>query len=86
MQNDYTKIKYEIDELQLQMINRYLQDDINFRRAFYTDYTPFFFQYIQDKIKQKVAYISAKLGSEWTRTETEEIAILADMIKNGTLK
>src|SRR3989304_2332249 len=49
---DIANMKFEIDELQNQLINRYLPDDINFRRAFFTDFTMHFLKMIFDKVNK----------------------------------
>lgn len=78
---DYTKFKYEIDQLQQQLLQRYLQDDMNFRRAYYTDYTTFFAQYLQDKIKLKEPITLSIIGQ--TRCLKKGSKILCS---NGELK
>ena len=48
---DITDAVFEIDSLQNEIIQRYLRQDRNFLRAFYTSYTHLFRQFILDKVR-----------------------------------
>jgi hypothetical protein len=50
---DLKDCKFEMDAIQDQMINYYLQNDLRFRRAFHTDFTMGFLKMFQDKAKLK---------------------------------
>lgn len=48
---DISQALFELDALQGELINRYLRQDRNFLRAFHTNYTSLFFQFIKDKVR-----------------------------------
>jgi len=48
---DLSKCDFLMDRLQEKLLERYLRYDINFRRAFTTDYTNDFFGFFKDKVK-----------------------------------
>src|SRR3990170_3358460 len=48
---DITEIVFDLDALQAELLNRYLRQDKNFLRAYYTNYTNLFFQFIKDKVR-----------------------------------
>ena len=51
MQVNVGDIIFEIDALQQELIQRYLRQDRNFLRAFYSNYTSLFMQFLTDKNK-----------------------------------
>src|SRR3972149_12342706 len=74
---DFSKINFQLDELQNQLIFRYLQDDMNFRRAFSTNYTSFFLKYVHDKHRLREPISLRILGAVTTSKSTSAITIAA---------
>ena len=74
---DFSKINFQLDELQNQLIFRYLQDDMNFRRAFSTNYTSFFLKYVHDKHRLREPISLSILGAVRTSKSTSAITIAA---------
>ena len=77
---DFSKLDFKIDELQKQMVLRYIQEDINFRRAFNTDYTTLFLKYMFDKIQLREPISIAIIGAVRSSKSTIGITI-AGLIK-----
>lgn len=50
---DLKECDFQLDALQNQMLQHYIRTDMRFRRAFNTDWTPYFIQYFKDKAKLK---------------------------------
>jgi hypothetical protein len=48
---DLSQADYQLDALQNEMLQFYLKNDMRFRRAFYTNWTPQFIQFMKDKAK-----------------------------------
>ena len=48
---DIGDVVFELDALQQELLNRYLRSDKNFLRAYYTNYTGLFMQFIKDKVR-----------------------------------
>lgn len=48
---DLSKAKFELDPLQNKMLQFYIRADPRFRRAFYTDYTADFFNFLKEKAR-----------------------------------
>lgn len=56
---DLGKAYFELDALQEEMLKFYVRADPKFKRAFFTDYTEQFFQYLNDKARLlEVAHLS----------------------------
>jgi len=55
---DLNNIEFEIDAIQNEILQFYIQTDLRFRRAFYTNFTTQFFQLLRDKarLKQPVTF------------------------------
>lgn len=50
---DLSQADYQLDALQNEMLQFYLKNDMRFRRAFYTNYTAQFIQFMKDKARMK---------------------------------
>jgi len=50
---DLNNIEFEIDAIQNEILQFYIQTDLRFRRAFYTNFTPQFFRMLRDQARLK---------------------------------
>ena len=60
---DLSKAKYELDVLQNRILEFYIRADPRFRRAFYTNFTGDFLQYLKDKAKLKEPHHLSVMGN-----------------------
>jgi hypothetical protein len=60
---DISKANYELDILQEEMLKFYLRNDIRFRRAFNTNFTNMFFQFLIDKARLREPYHLSCMGT-----------------------
>lgn len=66
---------FELDVLQLDLIQRYLRNDRNFMRAFFTDYTKLFFQFLKDKTSLNEPIHLSVMGAVRSSKSTSAICI-----------
>lgn len=60
---DISEAYYELDILQNKLLEKYLRQDMKFRIAFHTNYTPYFFQFLIDKVRLKEPHHLATMGT-----------------------
>ena len=69
--------EYELDALQEKLLQTYIRVDPRFRRAFYTNFTQEFLQYVRDKVKLGEPLSISTMGI--VRTFTENNFIYTDI-------
>lgn len=74
---DLAKTNYELDVLQNKILQSYLRLDPKFRRAFNTDFTGEFFQYLKDKARLKEPISLSVRGNTRSGKSYSSITILA---------
>lgn len=72
---DISQAGFELDALQQELINRYLRTDRNFLRAFHTNYTSLFFQFIKDKVRLSEPYGLSLMGQTRSGKSVSAITI-----------
>jgi intein/homing endonuclease len=73
---DIKKAKFELDPLQNKMLEFYIRADPRFRRAFYTDYTADFFNFLKEKTRLREPLAISTMGM--TRTITDKNFIFTE--------
>jgi hypothetical protein len=74
---DLSKCKFELDIIQNKLLEFYLRSDLKFRRAFSTNFTNEFFQFIKDKARLREPITLSIMGN--TRTFTNNNLIFTDL-------
>lgn len=60
--HDLTNADYQLDAIQQEMLKLYIRNDLKFQRAFMTDFTQYFLQFIKDKIRLKEPITLSTMG------------------------
>src|SRR3989338_460765 len=72
---DVTEVLFELDALQGELINRYIRQDKNFLRAYFTNYTNLFMQFIKDKVRLNEPTTFSFMGQTRSGKSTSAITV-----------
>ena len=69
------KMVFELDALQQELLNRYLRQDVNFLKAFYSNYTELFMQFLRDKARLNEPITLSIMGQTRSGKSTSGITV-----------
>src|SRR3989304_9118312 len=78
---DVTEVLFEVDALQQELINRYIRQDKNFLRAYFTNYTNLFMNFIKDKARLNEPISLSMMGQVRCQPLGSQV-----LMSNGTWK
>lgn len=72
---DLSKTNYQVDAIQHGIIQTYIRGDTKFRRAYHTNFTPYFVQFIKDKAKLREPVHLSIIGNTRSGKSYSAIAV-----------
>lgn len=72
---DISRMNFQLDALQEELLFRYIRQDMNFKRAFCTNYTSLFMQFIRDKVRLGEPITLSVIGSTRGGKSTSAITV-----------